>query len=211
MAKCPKCGRRMAKRSCPALGLRICQLCCGTLRQKEVRCPGGCVHLAAHAPYQENRVIARESADVEDIRADERTAWLAFHIEAALHEFAAAHPSFSDRDVLLSLDYAKEKTAKGRSRIILPGAAVKPADAAGELLLEAIDGCRYSASRLVSSPGQAYATGEKIACLELVDLRVRRSRGGSRTGRPFLDALEARFRGAESRPGARKLILPGAE
>ena len=209
-AKCARCGRRMAKRACPALGVRICQLCCGSLRQKEVHCPPGCGHLAAHAPYQENKILARKPAVREDVLEDERMAWLAFHVESVLRDFAAADPSFSDREVLLALDHARDKTARGRSRILIPGAAARPGNAAGELILEAVDSCRYTGSLLVSAPGQAYSLEEKAACLEVIGLRVRRASGRGREGRRFLDDLEARFGEVGRASGSGKLIIPGS-
>jgi len=43
---CPLCGRRNARRSCPALGKTICAVCCGTKRLTEIRCPPECPYLA---------------------------------------------------------------------------------------------------------------------------------------------------------------------
>ena len=47
MAKpvCPLCGRRRARRSCPALGEQICSGCCGAKRRKQIACPPDCVYL----------------------------------------------------------------------------------------------------------------------------------------------------------------------
>lgn len=47
MAKCPLCGSRPAKRACPALGRRICAVCCGTKRGTDIACPADCTYLAA--------------------------------------------------------------------------------------------------------------------------------------------------------------------
>lgn len=44
---CPSCGRRKARRECPALGRTICPVCCGTKRLVEIRCPSDCGYLAA--------------------------------------------------------------------------------------------------------------------------------------------------------------------
>lgn len=42
---CSLCGRRRARRSCPALGERICSACCGSKRRKQIACPPDCVYL----------------------------------------------------------------------------------------------------------------------------------------------------------------------
>lgn len=44
--KCPQCGTRNARRGCPALGQRICAVCCGTKRVVQIRCPSDCPYLA---------------------------------------------------------------------------------------------------------------------------------------------------------------------
>ena len=44
---CPVCNQRKAKRACPALGRRICAVCCGTKRLVEINCPSDCGYLSA--------------------------------------------------------------------------------------------------------------------------------------------------------------------
>jgi hypothetical protein len=43
--KCVVCGKRKAKRSCPAKGASICPLCCGEKRVLELNCPETCKYL----------------------------------------------------------------------------------------------------------------------------------------------------------------------
>ena len=52
---CPQCGRRRARRSCPALGVSICSRCCGADRLVRIACPPTCAHLKAHEPFQLKR------------------------------------------------------------------------------------------------------------------------------------------------------------
>ena len=50
---CPLCGRRRARRTCPALGESICSVCCGTKRRTQIDCPPDCTYLetsTAHPP-----------------------------------------------------------------------------------------------------------------------------------------------------------------
>ena len=44
---CPLCNHRKAKRLCPAKGVQICPVCCGTKRLVEINCPADCVYLAS--------------------------------------------------------------------------------------------------------------------------------------------------------------------
>lgn len=51
--RCPLCSRRLARRSCPALGQPICSVCCGTKRRTRIACPPDCAYLessSAHPP-----------------------------------------------------------------------------------------------------------------------------------------------------------------
>jgi hypothetical protein len=63
--QCPLCGRRQARRACPALGRTICPVCCGTKRRVELPCPDSCVYLHTsrqHPPAVEQRQHQRDLA-----------------------------------------------------------------------------------------------------------------------------------------------------
>lgn len=213
MASCSRCGRRVAKRACPALGSGLCQLCCGTLREKEVHCPPSCPHLAAHQPYHEKRILERRPpysaagrVSRADILDDERLARLALEVERVLVEVAAARPEFSDMDAILAVEYAREKTVKGAPRLILPGAALKPANEAGEAVLQAVEAFRFQPSGLLSTGLEAYKSEEKAAVLERVGQGIRLAVAGRPGGRAYLEAVEERFRRAGREPRDRKLL-----
>ncbi|MGZ4886641.1 MAG: hypothetical protein ACXVJK_02855 [Candidatus Aminicenantales bacterium] len=206
MALCPKCRKRLAKRACPALGSRLCQLCCGRLRGRDIHCPPACPHLAAHRPYHEKRIIEKKPAGAErrakkDILGDDRLAWLAFQIEAALARHAEPRPAFTDTEALLALEYAREKTLKGSGRLIIPGESLKPVNEAGESVVQAVETCRYRASAILESGAEGYKKDEKIACLERVALGVRLNLEAHPEGRAYLEDLARRF--AQSRAGQR--------
>jgi hypothetical protein len=58
--RCLLCGRRKARRACPALGREICPVCCGTKREVEIRCPASCQYLGvarAHPPATVKRQL----------------------------------------------------------------------------------------------------------------------------------------------------------
>jgi hypothetical protein len=66
---CPQCGRRRAKRACPALRRDICAVCCGTKRLVEIRCPAGCVHLAAAREHPAAAVRRQHETDLRALMA----------------------------------------------------------------------------------------------------------------------------------------------
>jgi hypothetical protein len=63
---CRVCGQGSARRACPALGQRICSVCCGTKRQREINCPVDCQHLVA---AQLHPAAADRRRQEEDLRA----------------------------------------------------------------------------------------------------------------------------------------------
>ncbi len=53
---CPICGKRPPKRYCPAMGEKICAVCCGREREVIIDCPLDCSYLiAAHRYEREQR------------------------------------------------------------------------------------------------------------------------------------------------------------
>ena len=211
MALCPKCRKRLAKRSCPALGIRICQLCCGTRRGRDIHCPPACPHLAVHRPYQEKRIVERKPAgaerrEKEDILRDDRLAWLAFQIEAALMRHAAGHPDFTDTEALLALEHAREKAAKESGRLIIPGESLRPVNEAGESVLQAVEAARYRASAILESGAEGYRKDERLACLERVALGIRLALEAHPGGRAYLEDLTRRFAQSEGAQREKKLV-----
>jgi hypothetical protein len=62
--KCPACGERKPKRSCPALGQTICTVCCATKRLVEIRCPADCVYLSSARSHPAAVVQRRQERDL---------------------------------------------------------------------------------------------------------------------------------------------------
>jgi hypothetical protein len=216
MALCSKCRKRLAKRSCAGLGGAICQLCCGTLREREIHCPPACPHLTAHKLYQERRIVERKPSDAgpgragrKDILSDERLAWLSLHIEAALGDHAKSHPDFADKDALLAVEYARERTNKGQGRLVIPGEAFKPGNAAGEAVLRAVEQCRYESSAILTTAPDAYTKDNQLACLERVASGIRARLDGKPEGHAYLMDLSRRFVRSGARSGEQKLITLG--
>ena len=66
---CTLCGQRRAKRACPALGQRICPVCCATKRLVEVRCPADCLHLVAGREHPAAAVKRQHEMDLRTLMA----------------------------------------------------------------------------------------------------------------------------------------------
>ena len=213
MSICLKCRKRKGKRPCPALGGSLCNLCCGLLREKEIHCPPSCRFLSRHRPYQEKRILEKKAGRVpafpgsaEDILRDPRMAWLAFHIEAALAAFAEARPSWTDKDAVLPIEYAKDKVGQGRSLLVVPGEERKPKDDAGEAVFRNVENCRHERKIVISPVPEFYKKEEKLACLERVAQSIRSAPGGIE-GRAFVQGLVDRFRKAGNKAGGDNKII----
>ena len=206
MAKCAKCQKRKAKRECPALGKSLCSLCCGQLRQKELHCPPACPFLEKHESYQEQRTIDRQQSSLaerlqkeEDILKDERMAWLAFHIEAPLKDYAERETSLTDKNALLALEYAREKLESGKGFIIFDGRERRPTNPLGEAIVQSADRCRYEKHIVLPGEHQVYTTDEKLKCLDRIILSVRYFAGNDLEQRQYLQKLLDRFQRLEKR------------
>lgn len=200
MKKCSKCKKRIGKRYCLALGDRLCSLCCGTLREKQIHCPLNCTYLVKHKPYQEQKVLEkketslpRDSAAEEDILKDERFVWLAIHIEAPLKEYGERIETFTDKEAILALEYAKEKIEKGERLIHIPGEEIKPKNESGEAIYQSMQKCRYEKEIIIPGVDQSYTRSEKTKCLERVILYAKSSAKGNFEERNYIQDLLDRF------------------
>ena len=102
---CPLCRVRKAKRDCPALGQRICAVCCATKRLKEINCPDTCVYLASARSHPAAIVQRRQERDlgfllplISDLTEPQASLVLLFR-SALLNHAAQAIPAVLDVDV----------------------------------------------------------------------------------------------------------------
>jgi len=207
MARCSRCGLRKSKRHCPALGSDLCALCCGRLREKELRCPQGCSFLARHKPYQENKIIRKKRTFSEEVSEDQRLGWLTLNIEAPLLEYAQRNPAFSDRDAILALEYAKEEVESNRSRLILSsprGGHVK--NEAGEAVCGSLEQCRFEKKIILLQDVEKYSSEEKLKCLDNVILGIRYLARGQLAGRAYIQDLARRMDRLKELSSQKKLL-----
>src|SRR5438128_10959049 len=72
MAICASCSHRQGKRYCPAVGGRICAVCCGTKREIEIDCPSSCSYLKASRTYELEKRIPDPQVAAKVYNYDER-------------------------------------------------------------------------------------------------------------------------------------------
>jgi hypothetical protein len=215
MSLCSRCGRRKAKRDCPALGSSLCSLCCGLIHNRDIHCPESCPHLVQNRPYQERRAQERsERAPLsprpkDDILRDERLAWLAAHIEFPLKVFGERDQGLNDGQVSLALEYARDKLAGAGRVLILPGESLKPRNDLGEAILENMDKCRQESVLILPGTDSDYSQEERLKVLDRVLASARETARGGPEARNYIDHLirhfariEERSRGENSKPSA---------
>jgi len=72
MASCPLCSGRAGKRYCPAKGVQICAVCCGTEREVEIDCPSSCTHLKASRSYEAEKQVPDPQLAAQLYKYDEK-------------------------------------------------------------------------------------------------------------------------------------------
>jgi hypothetical protein len=110
---CPICEKRKAVRFCPAKGLKICAICCGTEREVRIDCPSDCAYLiAAHRYEDEHRRPIPSDTPLLDVEVPRDTVHTQQRLIAALAfsvaKFCSAQPTSSDLDVLAGLQALAE-------------------------------------------------------------------------------------------------------
>jgi hypothetical protein len=111
---CPICAKRPPKRFCPAMGEKICAVCCGREREVTIDCPQDCSYLiTAHRYEAEHRVpISRDALPYPKIE---------FHVEfiyerwpvlsgiaATILNFQTENKDLNDSAVLSALEALAE-------------------------------------------------------------------------------------------------------
>ena len=119
---CPLCGRRKARRACPALGHQICAVCCGTKRLVEIRCPPDCGYLAAAREHPPATLVRQHQRDstlvaqlVRDLNERQSRLFLLVGVAVVQYEPAELHPLADDdvRDAAAALARTFETASRG--------------------------------------------------------------------------------------------------
>jgi hypothetical protein len=197
------------------MGSSLCSLCCGQIRQKEIHCPPNCPYLSKHIPYQEKRIIEKKaisshplSSKEENIIDDERLAWLALHIEMPLKEYAEKYSTFSDKEALLALEYARERTEKERSLIFMPDEKRMPHNDLGEVIYQMTEKCRYEGLIIIAGNPQKYTKEEKLSVLDRIIVSAKNLARGNTEGRRYIQMVLERFSKIRDMSRQKKIMTP---
>ena len=126
---CPLCGRRKARRSCPAKGALICSICCGTKRLTEIACPPDCSWLQSASAHPPAVVQRQRERDVHLLVAllhglPPQQQALTYRLLAVLGQDRPDLPGLRDADIAEAAQ-AMAQTAETASRGIVYQHAVQ--------------------------------------------------------------------------------------
>jgi len=183
MSRCPRCESRKAKRSCPALGVDICPVCCAEGRLNTIQCPTDCTYLGAEFYQQKRRrekAMSRGRTFVESLEKlfpDPEVREVAFKLHADIYFFAKQSEPVEDMDLAAVLDEVR----RGPARIILPGGASHP-------LLEFLRERLEDKERYPASP-----EAEVSRRLRIIAAMADRARAGGPGSRAIHDEIASFF------------------
>jgi hypothetical protein len=107
-ALCTRCGKRRAKRHCPALDAPICSRCCGEDRLVRIDCPPTCPHLRQDESFQKDKQRPRYreawtaiNADLRDRETDLR---IVLVLEALVLRASQQFRAVADAEIEIALD-----------------------------------------------------------------------------------------------------------
>jgi hypothetical protein len=133
---------------------------------------------------------------------------LAVHLEAPLVEASERRPEFTDGDLILALEYAKEKLGRDRGRVFVPGVGHPVGNPVGEAVFRSLENCRFERSLVLETGTAGYAAEEKTLVLDRLLAAAKSVSRGDFRGRAYLERLRKSFAELNERAGGPKIILP---
>jgi hypothetical protein len=211
---CPICQKRPPKRFCPAMGEKICALCCGREREVTIDCPSDCAHLVAAHRYE---VEHRKPLPVEELPYREvefspdfvYEHWPLVRVLAvALLDFQLENKELNDSSAYAALEsLAQTYRTLGTGLYYERPPDLPPAKALYRQLAESIDDFR---KREAQSAGLASSLKDsEVFWLLVFLLRICKQETNRRPrSRAFLDFLRSRFPPPFAPKQSSRIILP---
>ena len=210
---CPLCHKRRPERFCPAVGEKICAICCGTERERTLDCPADCAYLIKAHRYEQEQRQPPAPAEIPfaDAEISRSTIYeqepLVSGLAQALLKFADEQRFVTDQDVLAAV------TALGETyRTLVAGIYYeKPPDAALPAALYAAL-AEFIQEYKKQAAAATFATAKDSSIFAVLVYLARLCRASS-NGRPrarvFLQLLRAGTPRAQEQPAeTSRIILP---
>lgn len=130
---------------------------------------------------------------MDDPLKDERMAWLAFHIEMPVIEYAEKSSFLNDKQVLLALEYVRDKMEKGGGLILLTDTSMKPRNELGEAMYGAMERCRFEGRVILTGNPTAYSQEEKLKVVDRIIAGVKYLAKDNLEGHAYIHSVMDRF------------------
>ena len=204
---CPLCESRQPKRFCPAKGVDICSVCCGTKREVEIDCPSDCVYLQSGREYEGRKAIlpSRATSRTERLWQDEfilSHTGIFLEIWKSILDVRKRFPEIVDGDLqaaLESLIETYQTLDKGIYYETLPARSVQ------KEIYVVLRSVFDSAGRKTELAG--LKTGTILDCLNFHKEMGQGSTSPRPRSRVFLDQIEKMYRSTSASPGEEPRIF----
>ena len=189
---CKICGKRRARRACPAVQGDICTICCGTEREVSLSCPLECIYLQEAHEHEKPVPIAAEQMSYPDIKVSEE--FLREHEELLLFsvyslvQAALRTPGAIDADVLAALDALIQTQRTLQSGLVYETRAENTIAVAVQRAFSS-SFADFEKARQEREGLSAFRTSDVLLVLAFLHRLGQQNQNGRPRGRMYLDLL----------------------
>jgi hypothetical protein len=209
MILCKVCGKRRARRRCPAVHGDICTICCGTEREVSLSCPLECEFL--HEAHRREKPVLVDERDLSDPDVPVTEEFLRDHEElllfcmVSLVHAALRTVSATDADALEALGALIKTYRTAESGLLYETRPVNTIAASVQrALVESLaDYQKIRAER----ENLHFRNTEILAVLVFLRRMGQQNQNGRPRGRMYLDLLKQMTPAASSDEGATSIIV----
>jgi hypothetical protein len=212
---CPICQKRPPKRFCPALGERICPICCGKEREVTIDCPFDCSYLLAARRYEaeDRKPLPASEYPYRDVEFPPEFVYERWPIVERLAQTILGHQTqnkdLNDHDVYLALEGLAETYRTLSTGIYYE----RPPDSATARALygnlaEAVQNARKEEPQAIGL-SSAVKESDIFRLLVFLTRICKQEMNGRPRSRAFVDFLRTRFPlPATTAREASRIVLP---
>lgn len=189
---CKICGKRRARRACPAVGGDICTICCGSEREVSLSCPLDCEWLQEAHRHEKPVTVAGNQFANPDVDVTEE--FLRTHEELLLFciyslvEAAMRTPNSVDADALAALEALIQTHRTLESGLVYETRAENSIAASVQRSFAA-SLADYQKLRAEREQLSSYRNAEILAILVFLHRLGQQNQNGRPRGRMYLDLL----------------------
>lgn len=189
---CKICGKRRARRACPAVQGDICTICCGSEREVSLSCPLECVYLQEVHRREKPLPVSEKQLSNPDIQVSEE--FLREHEELMLFcmysllQAASRTPGALDADLLAALEASIQTHRTLESGLVYETRPENAVAAGVQRSFTALI-ADYEKERAKREPLSAVRNSDMLKILVFLHRLGQQNQNGRPRGRMYLDLL----------------------